>query len=344
MKIWIRADANNRIGTGHVMRCLSLSKALKQQGADITFVTCEDAAEELVAAKGYPVLRISGIYDDLEKELAEFRGLLEKEMPDFLLLDSYFATLSYQRELRKILPIGIFDDTYRNDLDVDILINYNIFAKTEGFGNVTCAPAFLLGPTYFPLRDEFIKACFTVREKAEKVLISTGGTDSLAMGPQLLQAFLSKRSLDGIEFHIVSGRYNVSLPVLQAIAAEHSNVIIHEQVTNMAELMEQCDIAVAAGGTTMYELGTVGIPTICFAFVDNQEKLAQGFEDQKLVYANGNYLLEGKEMFRRLADSLTELIADHEARIRLHSDCRQLFDGQGADRLAKKICEFINGR
>ncbi len=38
MKIMIRADASERIGTGHVMRCLALAEELRAGGHEVTLI------------------------------------------------------------------------------------------------------------------------------------------------------------------------------------------------------------------------------------------------------------------------------------------------------------------
>src|SRR5690554_2682380 len=55
-----RADASLEIGSGHVMRCLTLADALQAQGAQCHFLCREHPGHlcELIEARGYPIHRL----------------------------------------------------------------------------------------------------------------------------------------------------------------------------------------------------------------------------------------------------------------------------------------------
>jgi len=61
MNVVFRTDASVQIGTGHVMRCLTLADALRDAGSSCTFV-CRTHTGNLInqiRQRGYPVLELA---------------------------------------------------------------------------------------------------------------------------------------------------------------------------------------------------------------------------------------------------------------------------------------------
>lgn len=344
--VWIRADANSIIGTGHMMRALSLAAALKECGEEVLFLTADESAGQLLADRGQAYKVLGTAYDRMETELdrllflfAEAEALEEK--PKLLLIDSYFVTENYLKEVRKHVKTAYIDDKFIFPYPVDILINYNIYGDMVPYreNGVEEDTVLLLGTQYAPLRSEFEKAAFRVRDKVRNVLLTTGGSDRYNLAGQILNAALLHEKAAELHYHVVSGVFNSHLPELQALAAAHENVHIHENVQNMAELMEKCDIAVTAGGSTMYELCAVGVPVICFSFVDNQEKIVETFAEKDIVCFGGNYLTDQEGLADKVIQNILKLASDKMLRQDYQNREKALVDGRGAARLAKVLCE-----
>lgn len=345
--IWIRADANETIGTGHIMRCISIARALKQCGQQVCFITADDSGTPILESRGQEYRILHSDYRNMEDELPELRRLLAENTPDFFLADSYFVTRRYLQEIRKIVPVGILDDmpqTYmQTNMQADILINYNIFADASLYG-VDAAGAdaacgrYLLGTDYVPLRSEFEGADYTVREKAETVLVTTGGSDKYNIAGQFLKKALADPCTAALRYLVVSGSYNVHLPELRELESTHENVCVRCNVANMSELMRESDIAVSAGGSTMYEISAVGVPVICFSFVDNQERIVRGFVEKGLTCFGGDYLRQGEAMLDGMVSSVRRLAADPDLRRSFSGKLKKIVDGRGAMRIAEKLC------
>lgn len=101
--IWIRADANREIGSGHIMRCLSVATELKKRGEQVIFVTADEAAAELLSQRGQAFYALHTDYRDMEAELSILLPRLTQEKPGVVLVDSYFATDSYLTQLSNVV-------------------------------------------------------------------------------------------------------------------------------------------------------------------------------------------------------------------------------------------------
>lgn len=339
--ICIRADANEKIGTGHVMRCMAIADAMKQCGQQVCFLIADKEGSRLLKNRNQQYLVLDTDYTALEEELPVLRRILREKRPDFLLVDSYYATPEYFREIRKDVPTGLLDDGVLTGYPVDVLINYNIFASDALYRAAgETGTKYLLGPGYVPLRKEFTEVDYTVREKAERVLITTGGSDQYNLGTKLLKRALAGPNMADLRYTVISGAYNTHLNELQGLANRHENVRVCSNVGNMSELMRESDLAVSAGGSTMYELSAAGVPVICFSFVDNQERIVRGFAERGLVDFAGNYLAQGEAMTEEIVYHLDRLAADWQLRKSYSQKLRKLVDGQGALRIARELCEF----
>lgn len=341
--IWFRADGGREIGMGHIRRCLSVSAALRESGEQTCFLVADDAAVSLLDAQGQDYRVLNSSWQNPEEELKTLLPMLRESGRGVFFADSYYVTAAYLRQVGEMMPVCCMDDMGISGLPATLLINYNIFATQSLYTMGNGKTNYLLGTKYAPLRREFQNAYQPVREKAERVLITTGGSDRYDLTGQILKSALQKPETKDLEYCVVSGPYNEHLPQLLEMEQQHGNVHIHSNVTHMSELMQSCDIAVTAGGSTMYELCAVGVPILCFSFVDNQEKIVEGFRERKIVRFAGNYLTQKEQMIPLLIEQIAALRDSVELRRSCNEIEHELVDGQGAWRIAERLCEFLNG-
>lgn len=346
--IWIRADANSEIGMGHMMRCLSIAQELDRLGKQVCFLLADEAPASFLLERKQKFHVLHTDYRKMEQELPVLLPLLQEKMQSLVLFDSYFVTQRYLKEIAGYARTVYLDDKNMFSYPVDAVINYNIYGKPSEYGKDSFRPGRMLltGPAYAPLRKEFQGIPYIVRDRAENILITTGGSDKYFLAGKILESALAACELAGqrfLQFHVVSGAFNQNLPRLLALSERYSNVHIHRNVTEMAKLMQDCDIAVTAGGSTMYELCAVGVPMICFSFVDNQERIVETFAQRGLVCYGGNFLKEKETMAETAARFLLRLVQDKEARASYSRRERELVDGFGAGRIAEALCRMENG-
>ena len=348
----IRADANSKIGMGHVMRCLSVVDALVKCGEEVLFVTADDTPVPLLTKKGIPYRVLHTDYADMEAELPELWEVLRElpqgaESPEpalaqkntSILVDSYYVTEKYLAALKKRITTIYMDDIYAFSYPVDMLINYNIYGEEMGYEKdaAFADTKLLLGTEYVPLREEF-SAAEQGRTAADGgILITTGGSDSFNLAGQLLTEAMKYDALKTKEYHVVSGSLNPHIGELQALAEKHENIHIHCNVTNMAELMAESEVALSAGGSTLYELCAMGVPVIAFSFAENQERLVQTFVKRGIAQYGGNYRTDGNKMIQNTIAGLETLLENENLRAEYRKKARTLVDGKGADRIAEAI-------
>lgn len=375
----IRADANSKIGMGHVMRCLSVADALLKRGEEVLFVTADDTPVPLLTKKGIPYCVLHTDYADMEAELPELWEVLRElpqgaESPDAalaqkntsILVDSYYVTEKYLAALKKRITTIYMDDIYAFSYPVDMLINYNIYGEEMGYEKdaAFADTKLLLGTEYVPLREEFSAGAGYAQSQKELsaetenvtpaedrlhqtveqgrtadggILITTGGSDSFNLVGQLLMEAMKYDALKEKEYHVVSGSLNPHIGELQALAQKHENIHIHCNVTNMAELMAESEVALSAGGSTLYELCAMGVPVIAFSFAENQERLVQTFVKRGIAQYGGNYRTDGNKMIQNTIAGLETLLEDKNLRTEYRKKARTLVDGKGADRIAEAL-------
>lgn len=338
--LYIRADGNAQVGMGHVMRCLAIAAAMKKKPV---FVTACAECRPIIEERGYSVIVLPTDYRKMEEELTFLEDIVAEnpvsaDERHVFLVDSYQVTEGYFRELGRLGAVACLEDMGVS-YPVELLINYNLYGPDLKYEEGLYT---LLGTAYVPLRREFAENCdYKVRKQVNNVLISTGGGDPFFAAAGFLEVFLKEwQGSDNPVFHVVSGPMNTYVGELKERYGKVPCVRIHEKVSDMKELMEQCDVALAAAGSTVYELCSVGIPMICFYFAENQRRGAERLAEKAEIINAGNYAENAGETAERACRALKKYISDYEYRCRLWSRERQLVDGQGAMRIAKELCGY----
>lgn len=339
---YIRVDGNTEIGAGHIMRCLAIAEALKDRGKVTIFITADEESSRLISGRGFGVLTLKTDPRDMEGELPVLLPNLLENNIKLLLVDSYSITEKYMKKIRERTKVVYLDDLGESLPETDVLINYNIYAQKLRYEEnyrkrVLPVPELLLGCDYVPLRPEFQFAEAKVKKTVKDVLVTTGGGDMYHAALQIMEAVIRRGSVyRGIQFHVVSGAYNSSLEQLRALERDNGNIKVYHNVRHMSEIMKRCDVALAACGSTMYELSAMGVPAVCFYFVDNQKKIAEAF-GENLAWNAGNLVEDEGAAVNRILEGLDYYMNSYEARCRACDDMMKLLDGDGASRIAEKL-------
>lgn len=349
--ILIRADGNAGIGAGHLMRCLTIAEALGNK-AQVGFVCADRASAELVLSKGFDAYVLETDYRHMEQELPLWEQLFgggvkrtqemseQKEIGQqeqyvqkrIILVDSYYVTNAYLEGVQAYGPVILLDDMCKQPWNVDKLINYNAFANEEMYQllNSPYDTEYYTGGRYIPIRKEFCGGAYRMKEQVEHILITTGGGDCDNIAGQILDTIWDASCI----FHVVTGRFNPHYEELLKRSDECGNVHVYHDVKDMAGLMSRCDLAVTAGGTTIYELSALGVPFVCFSYAENQEKLTEYIGVMQIAGYGGAYHKKAAGTLEGIARQIEELKKNSDLRKAYSEKERKLVDGEGAKRIA----------
>lgn len=312
MNVVIRVDAAVQIGTGHVMRCLTLAQALKRQGCHVYFICRlhEGHLVDTIKQQGFEVYLLeltkpSDLVDKTESPLihAEWLGATQTQdadvcrpflaaiQPDWLIVDHYAIDHVWQNALsdcyRRLMVIDDLND--RSHL-ADLLLNQNYGANYDDYqGRVKSECKVLAGTRYALLRPEFAICRAKSLAKRHKpqlnnLLITLGGADPDNITGQLL-SFLKSASLnDDLRITIVMGASAVHLTkVVQEAKTLPWKTDVLVNINNMAEVMVEADLAIGAAGATTWERCCLGLPTIQLVIAFNQRRVAEQLAQAGLV-------------------------------------------------------------
>jgi UDP-2,4-diacetamido-2,4,6-trideoxy-beta-L-altropyranose hydrolase len=287
LRIAIRADASATIGSGHVARCLTLARALRERGAEVVFLTRAFANGGLAAIRtaGFAAIPLpvrdgyadSWLGASLEDELADVRRALAPGAPwHRVVVDHYSLGARWERSARAFAD-GIFaiDDLADRDHACDVLLDQNRLSGGEAAyrPRVPAGTTLLLGPRYALLRDEFGPQNARLRDgRCAKLFVFFGGVDAPNMTARALDA-LESLAWDDLSADVVIGAAN---PHAQAIAARaDARIRVHAATDAIASLMMRADLAIGAGGTTSWERAALGLASLVAAIAPNQVTLVR---------------------------------------------------------------------
>lgn len=337
--LYIRADGNNEIGSGHIMRTLAIAHTFRDMGGDCVFITADHMAGELINKYKFDYICLNTKWNDLINEISYLNQIIKAKGCEHILFDTYFASPEYFASLSSLKYKSYIDDFQNNVFPVDLIIHYQINTNFEFYYNsyMLTRTRFCLGEQYAPLRQEFSKCePFEVRDHVKRICITTGGTDYHNISNKILVGFQQKGWLPLYDIQVIIGKYYTEPERLICQFSQYKNITFLKEPSSMSEVFCSCDLIISAAGSTLYELCACGVPTIAFLIADNQEGVYD-MEDQQLLVVGADFRNEKQGQLKQLMDNFELFVNDVEKR-RFYSKNMQLrVDGKGAYRIAKTI-------
>jgi UDP-2,4-diacetamido-2,4,6-trideoxy-beta-L-altropyranose hydrolase len=365
-RIVFRVDASAQMGSGHVMRCLTLAKALSAQGSEAVFA-CRSHPGHLgahIEACGFKVVWVgegtsasgpaqatnnaAGLqttYADWlgvspETDADQCRDRLSKEHWDLLVVDHYALDARWEAKMRPCVSrLVVIDDLANRAHDCDVLIDQNLGRDSWDYRDrVPSGCRLLTGPNYALLRPEFpdLRAASLTRRNAaglKRILISMGGVDLHNATGRILEVLAELSFMSGLEVCVVMGR---SAPWLSEIQAQVARLPFRAEVRvdirDMAQEMCAADLSIGAAGGTAWERCCLGLPAILVVLADNQRPGAAALER-----AGAAFVIKAPD---EIGDSLPEYLARlamPDNLLQMQAAAARITDGQGVGRVIETL-------
>jgi UDP-2,4-diacetamido-2,4,6-trideoxy-beta-L-altropyranose hydrolase len=300
LRIVIRVDASIEIGIGHVMRCLTLAQALKEDGSNVQFICRKHKGHliENIKAKGFEVFSLELFSENKcnnelfhsdwlgvtqQQDAQECASILKDIQPDWLIVDHYAIDKTWQSQLKwTYKKLMIIDDLADRNHQCDILLDQTFGRQGQEYKDIVPSHCeLLLGSKYALLRPEFTKwRNFSLARRSnpefKKLLISMGGTDPNNITVKVLEALKECNLPKELEITVIMGTTSPNLDKVKTqVHTMPYKTQVRVDIDNMAEVIANSDLAIGASGTTTWERCCLGLPSILFVLAENQKVIAK---------------------------------------------------------------------
>lgn len=359
-----RADASVQIGTGHVMRCLTLADALAAEGHGCHFLchALEGHLADAIIARGHRVHWLGGPDDApftprpgdplhahwlptlWETDAAQSAQILAALRPDWLIVDHYALDRRWQQAAAPAgTQILAIDDLADRPHAAHLLLDQNLGRRAADYDGLLPDHAIrLIGPAHALLRPDFAAwRPASLARRAEvtiprRLLISLGGVDAGNATGAVLDVLAHCPLAGDCAVDVVMGAHAPWLDAVRAQAAAMpcpTQVLVN--VADMAELMATADLAIGAAGGTSWERCCLGLPTLILTLADNQRPAATALDA-----AGAGILLgasDGDDWRERLTQALAATQTDAALLQHLSAHAAAICDGGGT----AQLCQFL---
>ena len=340
MNIYFRLDVSEELGTGHLMRCLTLAEELDNRGAEVTFLCREIAAyyKTLISNKKCRLIALSGPFSE-EQDAEEVVHILKSDPKpiDWLIVDHYKLNELWELRLKPLVnKIAVIDDLDRAHA-CNLLLDQNLSALTKGkYSRLESNSRKLFGPSYALLRQEFVEFREKIKQREGNVhhlLVCFGGTDPTNETVKCLRA-LQDQAFHHMTIDVVIGGANRHTAIIDDFCKRNTHFTLHVQTNKMSELMGESDLAICSVGTLTWERLCMGLSAITIAVADNQRDNARSTQELGIdSYLGDSSAIEAEDILTALKKRSMQVDFNREASKRAFN----LVDGKGVLRVADQL-------
>ena len=299
-KIAFVVNAYEEIGTGHIDRCLSIASRLILH--DVLFLLDKhyQLGIDIISEFNFPF----EIYNN-EKEL---HNILNQYSPQLVINDILDTSEDYVSSLKDEGYFVVnFDDLGLGTNHADVVFD-SFYEHDFGEENV------FSGYKYFVLKDEFyFRSSKFINEGVSNVLVAFGTSDPDNLTEKVVDSILST-NYEG-RVNVILGLANNNLERLISKYERNPLIQIYRDVSNISEFMYNADIIFTSAGRVMYEVCSMGVPTICLC--QNERELTHKFVNENNGFINLGLGNDVKN--QQIIDEFIRLFNNFDLRVEMNS-------------------------
>ena len=309
MNIIFRVDASLQMGTGHVMRCLTLAQVLKDNGTDAEFICRKHEGDliDKIRSSGFVVHELR-VFEEIEfdNKLAHSHWLgatqqqdgddciniLKAEKLDWLIVDHYALDEQWQKRLKPYYEkLMVIDDLADREHQCDLLLDQNLVVDMNSRYNhlVNNSCHRLLGPKFSLLQPIYGKLHGSANKRMliKRIIISFGGCDNHNLTELFIRALVNLNIVD-IHVDVVLSKSSPNFKSVKNRVKGYLNIHLYSDLPSLAELMANSDLFIGASGATTWERLCLRLPSIVTTLAHNQEAVAHELHSKGLIHLIGS--------------------------------------------------------
>lgn len=331
MRVAIRADSSPSMGTGHVMRCITLAEELLAQGHSVAMFTTRITVSWL-----HNLISQLGIKLHYVEESSLSAEQLLDFKPDWVVVDSYVISSKEISNLSKKVKTLVIVDIDSRGIEADLYLDQNFNSENLNWSK-SIQTKVLAGSQYSMIRNDILSSRrlepWKFNSITPHILCVMGGSDPTGTIIPICEALKGIDS-DFTATVVCSPQWRSDVDKL---TEGNLRITVIEPTIQMGALYSQSDIVVSAAGSSAWEICTLGIPSLLIAVADNQQQPLNQIEKAKLALTLERFSVDDVEFVKAICDSLELLLHDETLREELSRTSLKHFDSEGKKRVVQAI-------